>query len=688
MGAIARTLTGPSARRLDPTLALEGQLSQAVWILRRLLQTDRVVLYRFLPDGDALVTAESVGMGWQSLLGQLIYDPCFEAGWQERYRQGRVQVVTDVQNSGLAVCHAELLTRHQVRANLVVPVLAGEVLWGLLMIHHCQGPRQWQDLEIELVKQVAFQISLAASQVELQQQIQDGQERLVIELQQRTQALNTFRTRLNDIQTILNRVAAAIAYLRIYPHQPVEVEYRSEGCEQIFGFTNQEMLANRDLWRSRIHPEDLAQAVDPAFERLQAEETLTVEYRFYHRDGQLRWIAETLTAWWDAQTSCWVGTTVGIDITARKSTEAALQQQVDREQLLRRMTAHIRESLDLGTILDTAVVEVQKTLQAERVFILQLNNDSSGQVIQQAVAPPYAILDQVWSEECWWAECQAYYQQGRPRIVPDVATDVWRACPVDFLATLGVQSKVVAPIVQSQEASSAKVWGLLIAHACVSHRKWQPVEAELLQQIADQLAIAIQQSELYLQLQQANRDLEQLSTTDALTQVANRRRFDEYLLKEWQRLNRDQAPLALILCDVDYFKLYNDTYGHSAGDVCLAQIAQAIQGAIKRPTDLAARYGGEEFAVVLPNTDVVGAVRVVRLLRQRIRQLKIPHPTSPVQPWVTLSFGVAAAYAATQTTIADLIEAADQALYQAKAQGRDRCCVEPLPRERSDGPGG
>ena len=184
-----------------------------------------------------------------------------------------------------------------------------------------------------------------------------------------------------------------------------------------------------------------------------------------------------------------------------------------------------------------------------------------------------------------------------------------------------------------------------------------------------------QQTEAALQkanqeLQKANQELQRLATTDGLTQVANRRRFDEYLSLEWRRLTRSQAPLSLILCDVDFFKSYNDTYGHLAGDSCLRAVAQAIKGALKRPADLVARYGGDELAVILPNTNAKGAVHVAEVLRHEVKRLKIPHASSKVNEYVTLSEGVSSQVPTQDLSPETLIAGADQALYQAKEQGR------------------
>ena len=173
-------------------------------------------------------------------------------------------------------------------------------------------------------------------------------------------------------------------------------------------------------------------------------------------------------------------------------------------------------------------------------------------------------------------------------------------------------------------------------------------------------------------LQKANHELHRLAALDGLTQIANRRRFDDRLTQEWCRGQREKSYLAVILCDIDYFKDYNDTYGHLKGDETLYAVAQAISTALKRPTDLVARYGGEEFVMILPNTDINGAERVAHEVRQAVAALGIEHRNSRADGHITLSFGGAAVIPSPALSAKELVERADQALYRAKAEGRNK----------------
>lgn len=165
--------------------------------------------------------------------------------------------------------------------------------------------------------------------------------------------------------------------------------------------------------------------------------------------------------------------------------------------------------------------------------------------------------------------------------------------------------------------------------------------------------------------------LQRLASLDSLTNVANRHYFDQYLQQEWWQVSKGEKQLSLILCDVDYFKSYNDTYGHQAGDGCLQQVAQAITYAV-RPTDLVARYGGEEFVVILPHTDAQIATQVANRIRTQVKALSLAHSRSQVCEYVTLSCGVAHIVVNRYSSPTLLITRADEALYEAKSKGRDR----------------
>ncbi len=177
---------------------------------------------------------------------------------------------------------------------------------------------------------------------------------------------------------------------------------------------------------------------------------------------------------------------------------------------------------------------------------------------------------------------------------------------------------------------------------------------------------------LYQQLEVAHEELQRQACLDGLTQVANRRRLDEYLAQQWWQMVQLQQPMSVILADVDFFKLYNDTYGHQAGDDCLRRVARAMQESVGGGNYLVARYGGEEFCVILPNTDVGDALAIAEKIQSRVRTLNLAHAASKVSDRVTLSIGIASTIPTQDTSVELQIALADKALYKAKTNGRDR----------------
>jgi two-component sensor histidine kinase len=217
-----------------------------------------------------------------------------------------------------------------------------------------------------------------------------------------------------------------------------------------------------------------------------------------------------------------------MDISDRKGAELVLQQKAQRERLLRIITQRVRQSLDLDAILETAVTEVRTMFQADRALIFQLLPNDQGKIIKESVLPQFPSLGvEAWTDACLVPDSIKHYCVGQPRIVSDVALDEWGACLGQLLHQIGVKSKISAPIILTLDDGSTQVWGLLIVHACAYRRLWQPDEAGFLQQLSNQLAIAIQQSSLYQRVQTELRERQQIET-----QLRASLKEKEVLLKE------------------------------------------------------------------------------------------------------------------------------------------------------------
>ncbi|GAM08566.1 response regulator PleD [Geobacter sp. OR-1] len=175
-----------------------------------------------------------------------------------------------------------------------------------------------------------------------------------------------------------------------------------------------------------------------------------------------------------------------------------------------------------------------------------------------------------------------------------------------------------------------------------------------------------------LELKRQRDLLGRLSCLDGLTGLANRRGLDEYLDKEWRRALRNRTPISVIMIDIDHFKDYNDSYGHLAGDDCLKRVAYMLEGTLERPADFVARYGGEEFVGILPETELPGTMIIAEKLRYVIEAVQIPHSSSQVAPYVTISVGATCGVPAPELEARELLNRADQLLYQAKRNGRNQ----------------
>ena len=408
----------------------------------------------------------------------------------------------------------------------------------------------------------------------------------------------------------------------------------------------------------------------------------------------------------------------------RQRIEEQLRQQAERERLLSKMIENIRSSIDATSILQNTVAEVRQFLKTDRVLIYRCQNsatkiDSKEQKYQIVAGDglPEGYIENPNICSALAVSCLFFVESKSVQAISDVSADeltggckelllagqitavlsvpIWQSgdkevtnktssdligegekdddYPEDSMTLLACEKQQVLLKSGSEYGTENNnyLWGILTAYNCSGVRQWQQWEIEFLTNLANQVAIAIEQSQLYRKLAIANQKLQQLATTDGLTGIANRRQFDRVLMLEWRRLGREELPLSLLLFDIDFFKPYNDFYGHLAGDECLYQVAKAIASAVKRAGDLSARYGGEEFAVLLPNTGGEGANVVARKICDRLESLKLPHARSQIEPYVTLSCGIATTIPSPQQSPDSLIRSADSALYQAKAEGKN-----------------
>ncbi|MEM8637615.1 MAG: sensor domain-containing diguanylate cyclase [Cyanobacteria bacterium P01_G01_bin.54] len=372
-----------------------------------------------------------------------------------------------------------------------------------------------------------------------------------------------------------------------------------------------------------------------------------------------------------------------------------------QQQVLYDLIAEIRETLDIDILFRTTVKEVRKTLYADRVGIFQFEpgtNYHYGQFVAENVLPAFdsAITAKV-RDRCFGDQYSFLYQQGRLQIVSDIDDANLSSCHIAILDQFQIKAQIIVPLNKDNQ-----LWGLLCIHQCRSTRNWQPSEIQFVRQVAAQFTVALEHAHLSKQLEEqkvelsqtvkalqtANTQLELLNKIDPLTKIFNRGQFDEILKQEIEYSQKNQDSLSLILFDVDHFKCFNDEFGHPAGDQCLKRIAQAAQDSIQKDNHFLARYGGEEFGVILPNTSPELAIQVAQQIRIEIQRQAIPHASScrSKLPTVTASLGVTSLIPQSPVSIQTLLEKADQALYQAKEQGRNQVVFLPFEQGRRSRP--
>ncbi len=381
---------------------------------------------------------------------------------------------------------------------------------------------------------------------------------------------------------------------------------------------------------------------------------------------------------------------------------------------LREAAMALTTGLDLKEVFETLLTQLERVITYDSVAVLLVRGERLNVVATRGHPHLKQVLGYTYEAD---NELLARMEQsGRPVIVDDAGQD---PCLPPWSQAGEVRGWMGVPLIARR-----KVIGYLTLN---NHRPaaYGRAEADLVQPFASQAAVAIENTRLFQKarlelaqrrqveeelgkyrahleelvvertaelqqaneqlkkeiavrqrvqtaLQRANQELQRLAILDGLTQVSNRHRFDEYLEEAWQWMLTTRSSLSLILGDIDYFKRYNDTYGHQAGDVCLRQVAQAINRAAPRAEDLVARYGGEEFVVILLNTGPEAAMEVAKAIQAEVHRLQIPHEQSGVSRYVTLSIGVASGVPDLAHSPAAFLATADAALYETKAQGRNR----------------
>uniref|UniRef100_B8HTH3 histidine kinase n=1 Tax=Cyanothece sp. (strain PCC 7425 / ATCC 29141) TaxID=395961 RepID=B8HTH3_CYAP4 len=510
-------LIADMTRHIHQSLELETILRTTVTEVRQLFQADRVMVYRFLPDWSGTIDVESVVEPWPTVLGSTLKDHCFAEGYIDRYRQGRIQQVADIFQAGLADCHVDFLSHFQVRANLVVPILQDEQLWGLLIAQQCSAPRQWQPWEVALLQQLATQAGIAIQQSQLYQQTRQQA--------QREEALNRVIQAIRqslDLKTIFNTAAAEIGKLL--------------GIDQVFIV---QYLAEQMAW---VHVAQyradqrlpvtlglrIPEADNPLSDRLKQLEVVRVNTTFDLSDpinsqlaetfpghwllvplkvNQTLWGSVTLThhqagfSWDDTELDLLYAITDQLAIAIQQSQlYERTRKQADREQALNRVMQSIRQTLDLQAIFTTAVTEIGQLLHADRAEIVQYLPEQRlwQHLAEYCCSPdlPSTVGLEIADENNPLAE-----QLKRLQIV---RIQNAQACEDPINRSLAERLPGAWLLMPLQV--NGQIWGSLSLIRNMPGQGWHSEEVTLVYTMADQLAIAIQQVKAFEQTQQELRE--------------------------------------------------------------------------------------------------------------------------------------------------------------------------------------
>lgn len=379
-------------------------------------------------------------------------------------------------------------------------------------------------------------------------------------------------------------------------------------------------------------------------------------------------------------------TKANADIRQKKKMETALRRQNTYLSALQETTVGMIHRLEMQALLETIVERAIKLIGSENGFLYLLEPENDEMVMRIGLGAYEPFVDRLRVKRGDGLSGQVW-EKGQPLFIENYS--IWS----ERLQEPGfddLRSAIGIPLMAGPQVVGVIGLGFFGNEIGIGEE-----ERQLLCRFAELASIALDNARLYAEqqqeirirqkaeadLRQANLALQNLAIVDALTRLANRRRFDEALVREWRRLARVRKPLSLIMLDVDCFKPYNDNRGHLDGDLCLRDIARTISENVRRPGDLAARYGGEEFAVILPDTPIEGATHVAEAIRMAVEDLQIPHDSSTVIPVVTVSAGIASIEPHPDIPHQRLIQAADDGLYRAKSCGRNCVYVNEAPAQ-------
>ncbi len=524
--------------RIRSSLNLKEVLTTAAHEVRQFLVNDRVLIYRLDPDGTGVVVTHSSGPNCPNFEGNNFPNELFSPEDRDRYQQGEVVAIENTDWVNYLPCLSELIKLLSIRAKLIIPILREQNLWGLLIAHHCQSPRQWHPAEIESLRSIAQQLAIAVQQSTLFEQAKAE----ILERQKAEEALQIsqrFVQHIADTSPNLLYIYDILEQRNIYANREIAetLGYSSEEVSQL----------GTNLLPTLIHPEDFEKIGEhfQTISRGQEGEIWELEYRIRNIRGEWRNVLARETIFARAEDGTvkqLLGTAT--DITKLKQSEAALRESAEREKAVTSAVQQIRQSLDLETIFAATTAELQGCLSCDIVAIYRFNPDYSGEFVSEAVASErISVLRKNRqslhlsnhpdpAENCQmqvlinslsgWNDTNLintgggdFVRDGHCVVVEDIYERNFSPCYLARLEEFKVRAYIIVPIF-----CGSKLWGLLAAYESDRPRQWQTSARNIVHQIGNQLGVALQQAELLEQTQKQSEALHQAAiAADAANQA-------------------------------------------------------------------------------------------------------------------------------------------------------------------------
>ncbi len=491
--------------------------------VRQLLKADRVAVFKFdiANDWEGEFVSEDVASDWDSVIAKKIHDYCFGKQFAAHYQQGRVQAVTDIYNAGLSDCHADILAQFQVRANLVVPLLQDNLLWGLLCVHQCGDTRNWKESEIEFIRLIAEHFTVAIQQAEYFRKLELQAAKLAKAAQRdkviaqivdkiRTQLdINTiFQTTTQDIRELIQSDRVAIFCFNSDWSGNFVAESFAEGWTPLVDvqptindtylqetqggrYVRGETFTVNDIYQAGLtdcHVALVEQFGAKSFATapiLQGDKLWGI-IAAYQNSAPRIWLED------EVEIITQIGTQIGVALRHYELLSKA-KNQAKQQKTLTGVITRIRESLDLNTIFQTTVTEVQQMLKADRVAVFKFDpqQDWEGEFVWESVASEWdSVVSAKVHDHSFGDKFAVHYQQGRVQAVADIYAAELSDCHQEILGRFQVRANLVVPLLKGEN-----LWGLLCVHQCGNPRNWEQEEIEFTRQVADNLGVALQHNQ-------------------------------------------------------------------------------------------------------------------------------------------------------------------------------------------------